>query len=87
MPALPDAEAVTTQPVGADRSLNRLYLVVVWFLASSGVFAYFLGRFTALGVAWEVGYWMVTIAGGILLWAAGILVFSSVKTQTPAAKP
>jgi len=65
------------EPGNFIRSMNRLYLLVVWFVASSGVFAYLLGRFTALGVAWVVGYWMVTIAVGILLWAVSTLVSSS----------
>ncbi len=73
--------AVPPQPARLEQSLTRVYLLVVWFIASAGVFAYFLGRFSALGVAWVVGYWMVTVSVAILLWAAGNLMASSPKGQ------
>jgi hypothetical protein len=74
------------QRVNVGRSLNRLYLLVLWFVASSGVFAYFLGRITAFGVAWVAGYWMITISVGLLLWAASTLAFPSNEGQSDVTK-
>lgn len=74
------------RPVKGDWSPRRLYPIVVWFVASSGVFAYFLGRITASGVAWIAGYWMVTLAVALVIWAAESLISSPAEKRSGLTK-